>query len=128
MLVHDEDARTRRRRAGRASAASNSCSAGLPMRIGGFDQIRSNRRSPGTASGSRTSTFVMPLTAAFAAAQLAGPFVDVDSDHPGGGRLPGQRERDRARAAAEVEEHAGRRRRRRLAEQDLRPWVERVRG
>ena len=46
---------------------SKACSAGLPMRIGGFDQMRSNRTSAGTPSGSATATLGNSLAAAFAA-------------------------------------------------------------
>ncbi len=52
----------------RSSQRASSCwSAGLPIRIGGFDHSRSNRTCPGTSSGATTWMFPSPAAAAFVA-------------------------------------------------------------
>ena len=105
--------------------SSSSWSAALPMRIGGFDQIRSKRRSSATSSGSSDLDGRDAVGGRVGGTQLAGALVHVDRDHPRAGRPRAPSTRAIAPgAAAEVEERARRRRRRRLAQQELGARVE----
>ena len=76
-------------------------SAGLPTRIGGFDQIEATATSAGTSSGgTRSRSSIRRATCS--PPQPTGPCVDVDGQH----RAPGpasRRECDRPGAASEVE-------------------------
>ena len=103
---------------------SSSCSLTLPMRIGGFDQIRSKRSAGSTASGAATSTLSKSVAAGVGGAQLAGPLVDVDGDDAGVRRPSGEGEGDRPGTASEVEEDAGVGRRRCLTQEQLGAGVE----
>ena len=104
--------RGRRVGAARARSSSRACSAGLPMRIGGFDQRRSTARSSGTASGSTAVTFVSPSRGGVPATEVEGPPVDVDGPHRGRGGTGREGAGDRAVPAAEVDEGAAGARRR----------------
>ena len=99
----------RRRRAPAAGSQvrSRSWSTALPTRIGGLDQIRSNRTSSGMPSAVRRAHAVEPQRARVAPGQVERALVDVERPDRGGGGAQGQGERDRAPAAAEVEEGAG---------------------
>ena len=111
--------------ASRASQSpSRACSASLPIRTGGLDQIPANRGGRDGSSGAAQRTLPRPAARAFRAHRLEGPLVDVDRPDRGARRARGQHAGDRAVAAAQVEQVAGRRRRRGLLEQQAGARVE----
>ncbi len=97
--------------------SSRSCSACLPILIGGFDQSAANRTSSGTCSGVTGTHVLAPEPRRVLAGQLQRPLVDVDRPHRRPGRVQRHRQRERSPAAAEVEQVALGRRRGRLAQQ-----------
>ena len=91
------------------ASSSSSCSAALPMRIGGFDQMaakRSVRRAPRRARPTRT--LVSPAAAALLGAQLQGPLVHVDRPHRGA-RAHARRQRAGRSGRSRSRGRAGRR-------------------
>ena len=92
-----------------SQCSSRSCSAALPTRIGGLDQIASNRRSSGTPSGvAGVEVRPVPAWRALCRARSSARCVDVDRPDRGAGRRAGQASgrsapsRSRGRAAAPV--------------------------
>ena len=82
VLVHDQHGVAVGRKA-RSHVISSSCSAGLPMRIGGLLQMQSKRTSAGTSSGAATCDVRDAVGGGVRRAQLARPLVDVDRPHRG---------------------------------------------
>ena len=98
----------RRSAASRGSQVrSSSWSAALPTRIGGLDQIRSNRTSSGMPSAVAARTPSRPSAAALRRVRSSARSLTSSAQTRGGGGAQGEGERDRAPAAAEVEEGAG---------------------
>ena len=105
-----------------SQVSRSSCSAALPIRIGGFDQISSYVAAGRSRPGRRGEPVGEPERRRVLVGQQHRPFVDVD---PGDDRIRdrGDRQPDHAVATAEVEDPApgwrgG------LAEEDRRPDVE----
>ena len=111
VLLDDEVGRRRRGPAAAASARSRSCSAALPTRIGGLDQMRSKphvvRRPP--SGGRPACTRSSPRAAALRRQRSRARSLTSTAQTVGGGRAQPERQRDRAPAAAEVEEASRRR-------------------
>ena len=112
-----------------SQVSSRSCSAALPIRIGGLDQSSSYLVSAGTWSGRcdpDLPAHVQPVRVVAAERQRAVVHVDGVDHGPGAGQ--GQAERDRPPAAAEVQDPRRSGRGRDLAQQDGRAPVQAVAG
>ncbi len=108
---------------------SRSCSAGLPMRIGGFDQIRPEPHVVGHVVGRHDRHVVDAVGRRVRRAQRTRPLVDVDRPHPSrrarGGRAPGRspRSRSRGRARRRRGGGGGAERRSSAVPASRRPWL-----
>ena len=98
--------------------SSSSCSASLPTRIGGFDQISSYVASGSTSSGSTArNRSATPSRSAFSRASSSARSLTSTAVTRASGHRDGDGEPDHAVPAAEVEHLAGLHRRRCLAQQ-----------
>ena len=87
-----------------SQCVSIACSATLPTRIGGLDQIAAKRTSSGTSSGRTARTLVAPRRSALRRVRSSARSLTSTAQTRRGGGRQRQRQRDRTPAAAEVEQ------------------------